>query len=87
MTHDRPVKGWICPADDCRKSVTVDQLLRYRIGWPVKDVGQWMVSGVCPHCGREIRFTKHGAYVATATPVPSPAPGPMRHPFVVRRRG
>lgn len=56
-------KGWACPG--CERPVSAGTLLDYKMGGELGQVGKWYVRGRCPHCGKHIQFTKHGAMVLT----------------------
>lgn len=59
----RKPKGWACP--NCAKPCGADALLDYKMGGELGQVGKWYVRGRCPHCGKWVQFTKHGAMVLT----------------------
>lgn len=56
-------KQWACPG--CTKPVSAGTLLDWKMGGALGDVGRWYVRGRCPHCGKWVQFTKHGAMVLT----------------------
>lgn len=74
----RTMKGWTCP--NCNQPCSVDLLLDYKMGGELGQVGKWYVRGRCPHCGRHIQFTKHGAMVLTGPGKPGyPASVAVKH--------